>query len=410
MRGTHTNRGERGMALVVALLVLLVLSMLALVMMASVSVNRHVAGIDMQRRKALDNAEAGIGEALMRIRNKDVGMVVTNPRATAQIYLALAGSIPVVGTDTTAMGTAQPTGNWLAYSTATKTPNVLTITYKTDPGRTGIYRYDPTQTPQIHFGGTGLPIYEITSTGTAGGTKRTVVTDVASKPVIVNAKGAFAAGMDVNFTGTAAVCGYDHSADTPPDSIGEKGRGSAPDCQPWEVGPGLAGAWSAGGISISGAALTKTEMNGSPDTLSNQTGFYNGPWDMLNMSQSDFASFIGAPQPAPTNIKGLVYVDNDLVMGNQSASAAFHNATGEGMLYVDGDLTLNAGFVYVGLIYVEGNLQLNGTAWILGGLVVHGKTNVTMNGNATVLYSSDAITQKLSQYGGQFTTLSWREK
>lgn len=103
-------------------------------------------------------------------------------------------------------------------------------------------------------------------------------------------------------------------------------------------------------------------------------------------------------------------MDNDLVMGNQSGSGAFHGASGEGMLYVDGDLTLNAGFTYVGLIYVEGDLQLNGQAWILGAMVVRGRATIRMNGGATILYSSDAITQKLAQYGGEYTTLSWREK
>jgi hypothetical protein len=103
-------------------------------------------------------------------------------------------------------------------------------------------------------------------------------------------------------------------------------------------------------------------------------------------------------------------VDNDLVMGNSSCPTAFHGVTGEGLLYVDGDLTLNAGFVYTGLIYVNGDLKLNGHAWVLGAMIVKGQTSIKVNGTATVLYSSDAISQKLSQYSGAFTTLSWREK
>jgi hypothetical protein len=76
---------------------------------------------------------------------------------------------------------------------------------------------------------------------------------------------------------------------------------------------------------------------------------------------------------------------------------------------VDGDLTLNSTFTYRGLVYIEGDLKLNGTAWILGGLVVRGRTDVTMNGGATVLYSSEAIMIALAKYGSQFVTLSWRE-
>ena len=404
----HGDKSERGIALVVAMLVLLVLTMLAVVMMAGVAVNRQVAGVGMLRRKALDNAEAGVAEAIMRIRNSDVGMVTTNPRAAAQIYLAVPGSIPVVGVDTIAMGTAQPAGNWLSYSSATKNDKVLTIAYKTDPGRTAIYRYDKTLNPAVHLGGTGMPIYEITSTGTAGNARRTIVTDVITRPITANVKGALCAGYNVNFVGNAVVCGYNHSSDTPPPSTGSNGRGVAPDCTPYEtLGGNLPATWSTGSITGGGASGT----TGWPiNNLANQTGFYAGPWEMLGMPQSDFASFIGAPVTNPASLNGLVYIDGDQIMGNQSTGASFHSATGEGMLYVDGDLTLNAGFQYTGLIYVEGDLKLNGQAWILGGMVVRGITTIKMNGGATILYSSEAISQKLSQYAGQFTTISWREK
>ena len=35
--------------------------------------------------------------------------------------------------------------------------------------------------------------------------------------------------------------------------------------------------------------------------------------------------------------------------------------------------------------------------------------NLTANGNATILYSKDAITENIAKYGGQVVTLSWRE-
>ena len=41
---------------------------------------------------------------------------------------------------------------------------------------------------------------------------------------------------------------------------------------------------------------------------------------------------------------------------------------------------------------------------------LRGKTDVKMNGGATVLYSSEAILIALAKYGGQFVTLSWRER
>ena len=38
-----------------------------------------------------------------------------------------------------------------------------------------------------------------------------------------------------------------------------------------------------------------------------------------------------------------------------------------------------------------------------------GNGQVKANGGMTVLYSSEAITQALAKFGGQFVTLSWRE-
>lgn len=406
MRAKNPAAGERGMALVIAVLVLFALSLLVTVMMASLAANRQMAGQSTTMRKALNTAEAGVGEAIAHLRNGDASMTPANPRSTAMIFLASAGSLPAVGADTTAIPTGQPTGQWLTYSTPDKSQDDLTIAYKTDASRSVIYRYDATKSPAIQTT-SGVPIYEITSTGTAGNARTTIVTDVVPRPIYVNAKGAIAAGLDVSYVGNAVVCGRNHSANTPP-GTGVNGRGSAPDCTPYETGVGdMPATWSTGAVSGGGASY----QTGFPvDSLPNQTGFYGGPWDMLGMAQSDFVSFVGTPTMSPASLNGINYVDNDLVMGNQSASTAFHGVSGEGLLYIDGNLTLNAGFTYVGLVYVEGDLHLNGQAWILGGLVVRGKATVQVNGGATVLYSSDAITQKLAQYGGQYMTLSWREK
>jgi hypothetical protein len=71
---------------------------------------------------------------------------------------------------------------------------------------------------------------------------------------------------------------------------------------------------------------------------------------------------------------------------------------------MNGDLTC------CGLISVEGDLQINGGAWIPGGLIVKGTTEVKpANGTASVFYSSEMISQAASSAGGNFQRLSWRE-
>ena len=394
------------MALVIAMLVLLVGTIFGIVLMMTVQVQRQVVGHDVRTKDALNVAEAGVAEALSRIRSGDGDLDLANPRSVAQVFLQPQGSVPALGPDSVGLATSQPAGEWLSYTSANRGPEALTIKFKTDAARSVIYKYDITQTPALNTT-TGMPVYVVTSTGRTGSARRQVVTEVIQKPFIVLAKGALSAGHDIDFVGNAVVCGYNHSADTPAWD-GQNRRGFVPDCQDNETGTGnLPGSWSTGPISGGGVSYQVGQPVGN---LANQTGFYTGPWDAFGMSQADFLSWIGSPVTTiPPNPHGIFYFDDNTILADQSAAVGIHGGDGEGLLYVDGDLTLNSMFTYRGLVYVEGDLLLNGQAWILGGLIVKGKSSVKMNGGATILYSSEAITRALARYGGQFVTLSWRE-
>ncbi len=410
--GFRERGGERGIALVMALVSLLVVAVIAILLMTSLNVERKLTGHDVRDAQALNFAEAGVGEAMARLRNSDIVLPPTNPRAVAQIFLTTAGSVPVLGTDSVAVETKQPAGAWLTYSTATKSKDALTVEFKTNSARTVIYRYDTTKNPPVQTT-TGLPIYRITSTGQKGANRARIVTEAILKPFVLNIKAAVAANVNVKFTGNAVICGYNHSVDTPTNA-GDPGRSVPGGCNEnpglnrWELGSSdLVGIWTTGVINNGGAA----QPFGSPSSMQqSQTGFYAGPWESLTMSQAEFYQWIGAPRATePSNINGMVYLDNNSTTQDRSGSFAFHGKQGEGFLYVDGDLTLNSTFTYRGLVYVEGDLKLNGSAWILGALIVRGSTELKANGGATVLYSGDAIQQALAKASGQFVTLSWRQ-
>lgn len=403
-------RDERGIALVIALLVLLVLTVMSMLMMTSATMDRRAVGHNVRGSQALNLAEAGVSEAMSRIRNGDAALDTANPRSVAQVFNCAQGNVPVLGADSTGLATSQPTGSWLDYSSAGRDPRALTVTFKTNSSRTAILRYDPALgSPENTL--SGYPIYVITATGMQGSAKRTVRTEVIQKPFQALARAALACNNDVRFIGNATVCGYNHSGSTPNDD-GSDGRGAMPGdathCIDNETVSGpLPGSWTTGTTTNGGTAY----QNGSPAAnLSGQTGFYTGPWDALGMSQADFLSWVGSPIPAaPADLNGIHYVDGDGTPGNQSTDIGIHGGSGEGLLYVDGDLTINAQFTYRGLLYVEGNLRMNGSAWILGGVIVRGRSEIRQNGDATILYSSEAISQALARYGGQFVTLAWRE-
>ena len=397
---------QRGAALVITLLVLIALIVVAAGLVTTSVVNTKISGTDQRRAKALDLAEAGVQEAVSRIKSGEVPGN-NNPKMVAQIFLANAGSVPVLGTDSVGLGTAQPAGNWLNYTTASRNKGTLTVKYMTDASRQAIYEYDINKSIPMNTL-TGMPIYEITSTGVVGNASRTVVADVCAKPFNVNMKGALASGVDVKFTGNAFSCGYNHRIDTPYDT-GVNGRAGVGGCnespQHWEVGTGdMTGIWSGGAINTGGAA----NRDGTPPEQGGQPGFYAGPWETLGLTQANFYSWIGAAQAnVPANLDQNIYLDNDGTPQNASGNYKIGTA-GSGLLYVDGDLTMNAGFTWRGLIYVEGDVKLNGSSWILGALVVKGKTKTQFNGGATILYSEDAIAQYITR-NGSYATLSWRE-
>jgi hypothetical protein len=235
----------------------------------------------------------------------------------------------------------------------------------------------------------------------------------------VNAKGALVAAVPVTDLGNAVICGYDHDIDTPYDD-GLKGRDNpAPEppndpkfCHDNEIaGNDVPGIWCTQVVTPGSNA----QQFGSPSAIlqsQDPTTFYSGPWDCFDMTQSEFWGFVGAPRDPSsiTDYNGLYYLDNNATTRDASCSVSPAGANGEGILYVDGDLHVNSNFHYKGLIFVEGDFDINGNAWVLGSIVVKGKTNIKSNGGMTLLYSTEAISQMLSKYGGQVVTLNWREK
>lgn len=394
---------ERGMALVLALMVILVLTVIAAALMANVNTETKIAGYKIRDTQSLTVAEAGVQEAMLRIRNGDV-LDDMNPRNVHLIYNAVSGSIPVSGTDTTSLPTLQPVGSYLPYTTANKNPTVLLIKYKRR-GNT-ILRYDDTANPKINTS-TGNPIWVIEATGRNNGANRSIYAEVTRSRVNVFARAAVAADVAIAFKGNINICGHDHRADTDVQTAPNVCDASFHAPSPHTTC--LPGAWSSNVIQQNGSP----NVQGSPSNLQqNQaTGFYSGPWDVLGMQQSEFWSWVGTRYTTePNPPQGIFYLDNDAVKQNATGSFAFNGGDGEGFLYVDGDLQLNGAFTWRGLIYTEGDLSINGNAWILGGIVVKGKASVKIaNGSAIVLYSTEAIQQKITRYGGNIRTIAWKE-
>jgi hypothetical protein len=416
----RVTRDERGMALVIALLVLLSLTVLGTALMMTVNIEGKLAGHQLRDTQALNTAEAGIDEAMIRIQNGEVPSSL-NPRMVTLIYEEQAGSIPVSGPDTTSLPTLQDVGGYLGYSSQRKDyaqgsvtdMDVLAVKYKTvivpgAPPDTQIVRYDDSASPMLNTA-TGSPVFTITSVGHKGKVSRGIVADVTTEPFNLFIRSAVAAQVAIRFKGNIKVCGHDHRGDTP--------QGTEPPA--CNVGVGT---WWTTGVHgdclPSGWSESLIDQQGSPTligepsaTSPNQSGFYSGPWDAIGLPQTEFWSWVGNPIAiAPNPPLGVLYLDNNTTPQDQSASFFYTGGSGEGLLYVDGDLSINGNFAFKGMLYIEGNLNINGDAWILGGVVVRGKSLVKVaNGSAVILYSSEAIQQALTVHGGKLRMISWRE-
>ena len=94
-RPTHPEPQERGIALVMALMVLLAISLLSVALMMTLQIEKKLTGEQSRYARCLNLAEAGVAEAMSHIRNGDIPANAANPRMCAQVFLAPAGSLPV---------------------------------------------------------------------------------------------------------------------------------------------------------------------------------------------------------------------------------------------------------------------------------------------------------------------------
>jgi Tfp pilus assembly protein PilX len=274
----------------------------------------------------------------------------------------------------------------------------------TDPGNIIYYGYgDPTDNTKIcEFtigAGTGLgnPVEIITGHGKAGGSFKTIQTEVTKAlppPILATLYGKDTTtinGSSGSFSGIDE-CGvaapidpvYVYNADTPTDP------GPPPIYTPSNIvetsPPTYAGAGSPpaaqeGGIDIDITGYVDSMKDSATEIITSDqnSGGYGGVDDYVTC-----------------------YCNSTLF---HPAGLDMRNLTGYGMLLVEGDLTLSGGFNWYGLVIVTGTLTLNG-----GGAGINirgaamGNQTVDINGGLDLRYDSCEITNAMLGQGLKIIT------
>ncbi|HET6347651.1 MAG TPA: PilX N-terminal domain-containing pilus assembly protein [Candidatus Krumholzibacteria bacterium] len=411
-----TVHNERGNILVIALLLVFASFIIggAVAMMSSTDLK--ISGNQEMGTEAQFNAEAGIAEAVHRVNmvyptNVMVGgqqvnasiqdMPPIDPNYKAYIMLTPVTPNPTIVGSTITAGTLQDlSGDYLDYSKDSGTNEVVTVEHKwqdlngngtRDAGE--IVLYDPLQVPPENFK-KGNPVEVITVTGHSGTGKREVQTEVTRLRLSFKSMGAMYSDKALTVSGSSVFCGYNHDLNTPVGTVLNA-------CYAYHLADDhLAGVATTGDV-VSQKGANKTD--GQPPTNTDASNLWYSLAEALGVTQSQVEDLLANPDNTSITpvIDGITYIN-----GNATINAG---VVGHGLLYVTGDVTINGGFHYWGMIYVEGDCKITGTPWILGAVMVKGSADFQFSaGNCGILYSEDAVQQYV---GGLFpmVTLAWRE-
>jgi len=269
---------EKGMVLVVVLLLLSALIILGTTAIMQTSTDLKISGNYKTSTQAFYVAEAGVSEALYRLGLFDDGGTVAPPSGSmisvnsldsnnaginidpngllsngadddgngatddisdlnyngtydnrdwqAKIMLSTSAPAGLVSNITFFTNTIQPSGSWLEYSSSTDDGTVLTIGYKKDTGDMDgdgntdeIVFYDgslanPYNVETAATSATGQPVVVITSTGKSGGSTKTIQVEATYQPVDIDAEGAVMVDLTPDLLGSAIISGFNHDGST----------------------------------------------------------------------------------------------------------------------------------------------------------------------------------------------------
>jgi len=373
---TFNVRNERGIALVIAIVALVVIGAIVAGTFFISTLEQRTAFNTVEAAQAFEAAEAGLQD-----------------------------------------GTANWNANWNSMASGT-TQGPYTVS---SFGGGSSYSYSVTRLNN--------QIFLLKSTGTRQGATQTLASLIRLMTTNVNVTGAVTSGGSVNVGGNATIDGRNTNP------TGWSSCASAPD---------MAGIRSSGTISTNG----QPNIYGSPQTVQHDatvtTSTFQTPFDALKQAAtltfaggSGNGNYVTFPsvQPSATGSPAtcnridtynwgeplrsgtyvpecISYAPVVLINGNAKFISA---ARGQGILLVDGDLSIAGGFQWVGLVIATGQVQTgNGTSNVTGAILAQNADigdQTSFSGTPVVSYSKCALDYvlNLSAQGRPLAGRSWAQ-
>lgn len=450
---------QKGIALVMALMLLLVMSVMVAGFMLTITNEQKMGGNQVRYVEALNVAEAGISEVSARLAVNDANAIgeANNIPTTADWEARIVNNATAPENEEniyyySSLLTAVDAGDQLPYTVSDVNGDdakyVLSVKYKTNAAGDSIYYYDQSTGLQTLVGGppfnapneNSAPVWIATSTGMVGNVRRSVQVEVTKNIARVNLKAAMQCNVGIFATGGFSVCGHNHPGSLDYYEYGARDKGNqkpyfcgnhtdvmlcdhanTTEC---EAAGCLPSAITAGTLDINGNGSTQ-----DPPGFSDPNATCRPIWEMLNCSDSiemkqkyPFHKVTSVADAADLNYDGFIEFDCDVDLGNLPATDNNHH----GIYWIKGSLMLTSKTLcFKGLLYTEGDIEgkkaNSAKPWVLGALAVAGDVNfgsgnsgripgIHVTGNGDILYSSEAIQNELTNNNPLgMKELSWRE-
>ena len=415
----HTR--ERGSAMVISLLVLLVLTMVGTMFMVQTKTETQIAGNDMRHTQALYNAEAGSGEILARMSSTNhpsyIGQAANaaiEPGWGRYVVLDNGNSVNDPNYDATESDGLDNDSDVAADEDGEHYPEVVTaqagdeinypwvkLRYKLNAGGQtilfGDHDNNPSTPSQPNLAN-GLPIIIVTAAGAQGSASRTVEVEAVKHPFTSVNTACYLETDDTKFNGTQfLVSGRDWD---PVTGLPILGNGEVPGIMttgdPAEIVNELAG-----------SQVNNVEGSGGEPSVASSTINL----DLEAMAQ-EYAAIAETTLPAGTySEETWGSLDDYTVLHVTGDMHTSGTCQGGGLLIVDGDFDCSGEFLWYGMVIVLGDLTFTGGGsgiHIYGSVLANGLDVQTVSGNADLLYSSialDRLTMELMPY----VVASWHE-